>query len=424
MISARTSHYDRRGRLIVAGAIASVVLVCLIRIPWGCGKPARITAPEPTASKTVPNVRVLVTARPVETITLSTTAGYHLGVDEHIISRSQVPLAEVAVVRSGRDWQLGKLNLQGSRVVLTAVPGGCISAGGVSYRGELRLMPVGDGGFSVVNHLDMPSYLAGVLARELYPNWSLETFRAQAIAARSFAIYHMLTFGKSHDYDLGSTQASQVYGGFAAETPKAWQAITSTSGQVLAYGKEGQEQILMSQYSACCGGWVNSADVIRPAQNIPPFQGGQQCRDCAECPRYRWPVVSVRKSDLLGALSVNYQEARKLTEIAELRVVEQNAHGRPVWVDVVAPDAQFVRLRAEDIRISLLRADVEGASKLHSMNCTIRNVGEFIEFADGRGFGHGVGMCQWGAQHKAAAGVSCHDILAFYYPGAKIFRAY
>ena len=83
-----------------------------------------------------------------------------------------------------------------------------------------------------------------------------------------------------------------------------------------------------------------------------------------------------------------------------------------------------IRLRAEDVRLALLRANIPAARKLYSMNCRIQVLGEQIEFSDGRGFGHGVGLCQWGAHGKAARGARGEEIIEFYYPGASTIRAY
>jgi SpoIID/LytB domain protein len=85
-------------------------------------------------------------------------------------------------------------------------------------------------------------------------------------------------------------------------------------------------------------------------------------------------------------------------------------------------NGRSLRIRADALRMALLRAGV--APGLHSMNCRLEDAGESIVFHDGRGFGHGVGLSQWGAQAKARRGASAEDILRFYYPGARIFRAY
>jgi SpoIID/LytB domain protein len=85
---------------------------------------------------------------------------------------------------------------------------------------------------------------------------------------------------------------------------------------------------------------------------------------------------------------------------------------------------QSVRVRAEDLRLALVRSGARGAKGLYSMNCAIRDAGDAVVFCDGRGFGHGVGLSQWGAQDKAARGWPAEKILGFYYPGATLYRAY
>jgi stage II sporulation protein D len=392
---------------------------------WSCGRE------EPTPSQFrpltyagVPIVRVLITPEPLEQAAVATEGAFDLEVDGQAVCQGDGPLAESVVTRSGDAWRFGLLAGTGRQAVLTPAAGGCLRVGAASYRGRLQFLPVGPSKFIVVNCLDMESYLAGVLPRELYRFWLPATYRALAVAARTFATYQMRTFGASHDYDLGAGQASQVYGGFSAETEKAWQAVRSTHGQVLTWGAGGLEGVFLAQYSACCGGVVNGAGVIRDAQDIEPLRGGQTCTDCVACPRYIWPAVQISKADMLKAIAASFGPAGQLAGVKELRPVNQTSYGRVVWVDVVAPDGKSIRLRAEDIRLSLLRASPPGADKLYSMNCKFRDLGEAIEFYDGRGFGHGVGLCQWGAEAKAEQGAAAEEILNFYYPGARIDRAY
>jgi len=181
----------------------------------------------------------------------------------------------------------------------------------------------------------------------------------------------------------------------------------------------------MAQYSACCGGHVNGARVLRNAPSIEPLTGGQTCNDCAMCRRYRWPAVTISKADIYQALLAAYpKSAPALGGVESISVLSALPHGRAVWVSVAGPTGQSIRLRAEDVRLALLRAGNAQAKRLYSMNCRMRDLGRAIEFADGRGFGHGVGLCQWGAQGKAEKGWLAEEILRFYYPGAKLFRAY
>jgi len=299
-----------------------------------------------------------------------------------------------------------------------------VSFNAKSYRGKLHLIPKGPNAFIVVNYVNIEDYLAGVLPKELYPSWHIEAYRSLAVAGRTFALYHMFNTGQSKDYDLGDTVAAQVYGGRSAETPTSRQAVATTPGWTLTVRQNGRNCIFMPQYSSCCGGWVNAAIVLRDAPPIEPLRGGQRDLHCTASTKYRWPPVQVSKTELYTLLCRNHPSVRSLGGLATIRVTHRLAHGRPVWVDVVGTNGKKVRLRAEKIRLALIFGGSRAGKKLYSMNCQIVDTGAFIEFRNGRGFGHGVGMCQFGAQGKALAGWKASRIINFYYPGANIVRIY
>jgi stage II sporulation protein D len=385
-------------------------------------KPVALPPPDEFESK-APTVRVLLKSRPTREIELGTTGGYRILLDGETWREDEEPLNKAMVSRIGPGkWLIDGKTADGNVVELRPASRSLFRIGSTSYRGTLRLLQRSERELLAVNHLDLTSYLTGVLPRELYPAWEPEAYRALAVAARTFALYHMLTFGKTHDYDLGSTQAAQVYGGYTAETPKAWQAVRSTKGKVLTWGEPGVERVFMAQYSSTCGGRVNDADVLRDAPDIPPLEGGQICTDCSASSRYRWDPVSISKADVLAALRNSYPQTR-LTRLDEIRVVERTSYGRPLWIEAVGT-GEPLRIRVDDLRLVLLRSPIAEAKQLYSMNCRIRNGDNEIEFYDGRGFGHGVGLCQWGAQGKALRGFSGEEIVRYYYPGARIIKAY
>lgn len=381
--------------------------------------PANLVNPPP-APHGVPAIRVRI-SQPVESITLATNGPYTIGCEGQVLSRSTPALPPTVFTYAAGAWQFGPMSANGrSLEIAPQSEGGHVRVGGVTYRGTVRLLAAGDRTLIAINHVDLESYLAGVLPRELYANWSFQTYRALAVAARSFAFYNIRTAPRGSDYDLGDDQASQCYGGFSAETEKSRNAVRQTQGQVLTC----EGKIFLTQYSACCGGVVNGANVIRNAPPAPPLAGGQICTDCLACAKYRWPPVQVSKSDLHRALCACYSAAIDLGGVQEIRVASGTSYGRTVWLDILGTTpGKSIRLRAEDLRLVLLRCTAAG-KKLYSMNCRLRDLGSAIEFYDGRGFGHGVGLCQWGAEGKAQKGLPAESILDFYYPGAKITKAY
>jgi stage II sporulation protein D len=388
------------------------------------------TEPEPIAPpKGAPIVRVLLTPAPIAEAILEPGRGGQFFVDGREAGISRSAGLRVQVTRAGRTWRLNNLEVQGDGVVLDSAAGGYCKFNDAGYRGKLFLHPQGATQFVVINHVDMETYLAGVLAKELYAYWAPEAYRALAITARTFALYHKEHYGAGHDYDVGDNQSAQVYGGVAGETPRSWKAVRDTQGTVLAYGRPGREQIFMAQYSACNGGVVNGAYVIRDAERIPPLEGGQIDGDGSACKHWRWDPVRVTKAEMYKAIQASgYPAAASMANVKEIRVAAETPYGRMIWVDVVDSAGHSIRLRAEDLRLVLLRSGPKAAKSLYSMNCRIREVpgpdGGAFEFYDGKGFGHGVGLSQWGAEDKAERGMKAEQILQFYYPGATLIRRY
>jgi stage II sporulation protein D len=405
----------------VLGGILALSL--LARAPSGCEGPPRPPADfRPAILTGIPHIRVLLTSSPANAATVAAPGRYDITSAAGVLFAGR-RLDAARLTRKAGAWSLNDAAFHAETLRLDC-PNEWVSLDGRTYRGSLAFLPVGSDQFIVVNSLDLESYLAGVLSKELYPRWEDQAYRAQAIAARTFAMYYVTTRGPSRSYDLGSTEASQVYGGMSAETRKSWLAVRATHGRVLAYGPPGQETIFLAQYSACCGGKANPASTIRRASDIPPLAGGQTCTWCSASSRYRWPAVTIAKTDIYRALTGSYESAERLAGLSELRVVERNKYGRMVWLDAIGRNGASIRIRADDLRLALLRSDVPAGKRLYSANCEIRDLGDAIEFHGGRGFGHGVGLCQWGAQGMAEAGATYTDILQYYYPQAVMLRAY
>ncbi len=397
-------------------------LVCVLamHVISGC-----VPSPDPQIryhiGSGVPVVRVLL-ARPQADATVATLNGaYYLKADGRLFMRGEDAFS-CTVRRTGGVWRLAGRQISANTIELES-PGGVV-LGGKAYRGKLVMTADGPQRFSVVNHVDLESYLAGVLPKELFPRWHLEAYRAQAIAARSFAMYHMLSTGANRTHDLGDTVASQVYGGMSAETDKAWRAVSSTQGMVLVAGQDGENRVFMAQYSSACGGHTNPAGVLRNVPDVAPLHTSRPCGYCSFSSKYRWPTVRVSKAEIFSKLCRNDNRFASLGALETIRTISQLSHGRPVWVDVVGTTGAALRVRAETIRLALIFGGSQAAKRLYSMNCEIVDAGAYIEFRNGRGYGHGVGLCQHGAEGMARAGKTGEEIMGFFYARATIVRAY
>lgn len=319
-------------------------------------------------------------------------------------------------------WSAGPL------VARTVTADGAVALGAKRYRGELVLTPT-DSGVLVVNQLPVESYLAGVVPLEIgdRPASERAAAEAQAVAARSYT-YARLRATREAPFHLRAGTLDQVYGGLDAERAVANAAVRATAGQVLLFAG----RPVSAPYHSTCGGttaaptevWRSAAEPhLRPVSDLVP---GSDRHYCDNAPRYRW--TRVLEGDQLQRTLDRYLGAYAavpaggVAAVREVRVEETTPSGRVGWLGLHTARGVF-RLRGNDIRF-VLRAP--NGELLNSTNFVVRRGpvrrGESAPVAvlDGRGYGHGVGMCQWGAIGRARAGQDYRTILSTYYPGTSV----
>jgi stage II sporulation protein D (peptidoglycan lytic transglycosylase) len=298
---------------------------------------------------------------------------------------------------------------------------------GKRYRGEL-VISVGDSGLLVVNRLSMDSYLRGVVPLEIGNRTSAEmaAVQAQAVAARTYAYKHLTT---ARSFDMYSTVQDQVYGGVDAEKPLSDTAITTTADVVVLYNG----QPITTPYHSTCGGntagvsevWYDQRDqpYLRPVSDRIP---GTNNFYCDSSPRFSW----TQSYDAAGLRAVMekylaaYANAPRngLGRITDIREQGRTPSGRVAALAVQTESGTYT-LRGNDIRFVL--RDPKGAILNSTSFSFARETsgGEVSSFSvNGRGYGHGIGMCQWGAIGRARAGQNYRTILETYYPGTTIGR--
>lgn len=302
---------------------------------------------------------------------------------------------------------------------------------GNDYRGKLTLRANDDGlSFDAINVVPLEPYLAGVVGAEMPDYWQSEALKAQAIAARTYCLFNKLKFGSRRHWDVTRTQASQVYLGLRAESPRVWEAVNDTLGQVLVCRQDsGAEEVFPTYYSSTCGGHTEDAknvfgDTFGPLCGVDcPY-----CRDVARPNIFFWPIVQFDKAEVTTALQQKYPQLKELGDITRIEPAKQsdyNDFSRLTMVKLTGSTGRSEFIRAEDLRLTI---DPTG-SRLRSTSCRIITMDGPAKtstwaFIDGRGFGHGVGLCQCGAEGMARKGKTAEEILSHYYPGAKQTRAY
>jgi stage II sporulation protein D len=304
----------------------------------------------------------------------------------------------------------------------------------VPYAGTLRVIArpdVSGGAFDVVEHVDMETYLPGVLAKELVADWSLETFKAQAIAARSYAIHEIeRKAGSGLTFDVESTTRSQAYGGLAMN-PTARRAVSETRGEILTWRGE----VLRAYYSSTSGGRQARARDIWPTGPGWEFNLATPINSPVEepysrtSPVHRWQAERELRTftQQLNRYGKEHGLALKdMSEPVSIEPARRNPLGRPIAYTVRDDKGKTIEVNAEHMRMACNHPSpvaIEKKQRVMSGDCEFDFVGPRV-IIRGRGFGHGVGMCQWGAEGRARAGQTAEQILTHYYPGALINQRY
>lgn len=303
------------------------------------------------------------------------------------------------------------------------------------YPGALRLW-VGDPDkaptrFDVINDVPIETYLPGVVERELRRDWSLGAYHAQAIAARSYAIAHQRNRSASAQWDVESTQQSQMYRG-QARRRLAILAVRDTAGLVLSV----DNRIIPAMYSSSCGGVSLSASDAFGGAAIPGHEALDHHADCAASPDWRWGPIERDLSALSRRIAGWGADRRDravggIGQIRAIAAVERNAHQRPARFQITDVHGNEIVLAADQFRIacnfSSSKRGIASLPSRHRLRSSFLDVavsGPKAVFSDGRGRGHGVGLCQYGAESMSRDGRDAVAILKAYYPTAIVQRAY
>jgi stage II sporulation protein D len=283
---------------------------------------------------------------------------------------------------------------------LAAANSGELTMNGRVYRGSI-LAASSSGGVKAINYLELEEYIRGISIREISHYWPAEVLRAQAVVFRTYAVYCMRQYSR-RDYDVSADTSSQVYGGKRAERYRITDAINRTKGEILTFGGD----VLAAFFHSTCGGATAPATQVTN-KDIPGI-GTVVCGYCRRSPYWKWEL-SLKKSAVQDALTKKGFAAHGLRDV---RVVSADNHGRAVSVGVLTSSGEII-VKARDFRAAL------GFDRFRSTVFLVRSSGDRLLFS-GRGWGHGTGLCQWGAYFMAREGFSYKEILAHYYPGSEI----
>lgn len=288
----------------------------------------------------------------------------------------------------------------------------------LSLRGSLILARE-PGGFSMLNYIDVEDYLRGVVPLEIGRGAIdvIEALKAQAIAARTYT-YKRMEMNKGNAFDLTATVEDQVYGGAVAESRMCNEAIASTAGLVMVY----RDSLISAYYHSTCGGrtaeindvWNKSPEPY--LKSIRDIAGNGQAY-CCLAPNFTW--TEVWTSGQLSAIiqkrgsQVFSSEQPFRGTIKSLRIIDRFECGRVKTLRITTTKGNFF-CGGDKIRFAL-RRNSTGNPILRSDNFFIDIANPSTVKLSGKGYGHGVGMCQMGAIGRARNGQNYDQILKAYY---------
>lgn len=335
----------------------------------------------------------------------------------------------------------------------------CVSVfAGVEYYGGFRYERINGGNLTIVNMIAVDDYIKGVVCNEMSPNWHIEALKSQAVAARSYAL-HNLNSHKSYHFDACPTTCCQSYGGLENAASSTDLAVDSTMGIVVRYDGKVANAVF---YSSNGGASESSATVWGSSQSKYPYLIGIEDPHEAtvSIPGYEWTRTYSGAELAKMIRSVGYTQC---STVVSVKIAEYTASGNPAWVHFTDDMGRVYQLNAKQANKALplrswryefvntteLDLSINGETPVDTLtglyaldengnlvlvqehayimtdNGVISSDGSGPVTGDtftivGWGWGHNVGMSQYGAQAMAKLGYTYVDILKFYYTGITV----
>ena len=386
-----------KGNFLEIGLI--IVLLLAFGLPYSRAQPQQIV-----------RVAVVADARQIKLSIRSSYQILALNTNEELHKGRGLWRAKVSPTESG--IKIGKLNFKIYGIRIQPSRSCAIYLNGRRFRGAIDIIRQPDKSLLAINHLDVEEYVCGVLYHEVAPWWPMEALKVQAIVSRSFALYQAKV-NAHKDYDLVSTVYSQVYGGRTSERGRTSKAVKLTKGKVLTY----KNKLFPTFFHATCAGHTEKASNLWNI-NLPPLRG-RECQFCQRSPHFRWKK-KVSLQDIEKALQ---KAGFKVGLIESIRIVDRDVSGRISDLEIISKRGSKIKLSANHFRLAVGPNIIRSTNfklQIKKRYAPFQQVGTGQAYFEGYGWGHGVGMCQWGAFFMARKGFNTGQILGYYYPESKV----
>ena len=395
-----------------ARLLAGAALACVLVLGAACGDsypPALMAATAPPEIRVrLGQPRAEATLRvPAQPWTIRSVGGQPFALDGRIELSTTLRVGATGISLRGRDTGATTLRFR---------PAASFTLDDRVYRGSL-IVTVQDRKLVLVNELDLENYVAGVIGNEVGPNAAPATYRAQSVAARTYAWIKLHTSGADDaTFHLYDSAASQVYTGmsppaaYGIHYPDMVTRTAETRGVIVTHGG----RPFRAYYASTCGGHTTEPETSgldaggahEPLRGVP-------CAHCTTSKYFRWT------KRLTDAEVVAGMKQRKLPVTLPIRAISIMRRGRGGWVAEGevrhGPDGKARSIPGHEMRSAL-------GLRSNNIDKITRVRGGWV--IEGRGWGHGVGMCQWGAIEMGHKGASETEILRYYYPGIEFTKVY
>lgn len=370
---------------------------------------------------------------------LEIISGDGLTCGETYLSTSVTAKCENGVINI-YDNENGNILANGNNLKISA-GGNIFKLNGSRYRGCIILSTDGSG-IRAVNDVDIDDYVKGVVPKEVSASWNIEALKAQAVISRT--LLYSSFMGKHDGFDVCATTNCQVYGGYDIETKNTNTAVDSTKGLILKYnGKPAQ-----TYFSAGNGGYTaNSADVWSASlpyltERKDPYEKWNEIKGLS------W-YVNLTKDDIKSAV---LKYGKDIGDIKSVKITATSPAGRVTELTVTGTAGEYkfkknaasygLGLRSQFYTLSggdnpIYTTDGETTGNFYAVDSdgNIKSADTYVLDTDGisqletsngvynfsgKGYGHGVGLSQWGAYEMADEGFTYDEILDFYYPGTTL----
>jgi stage II sporulation protein D len=408
-------------------------IMLLIIIIWGCGRVPSLTEVEPPSSR-LPFVKVLLDIGSRQH-TIGLAGNGQMAIDCYKGDKRVSYYSNKSVIISGEKQKLGLYDRAGHNLdynidhIIVSPRGNkeYLTFDDKPYRGLMRLES-SSGQVKLVNIVYVEDYLKGVVPLEIgpTPEEQIEAVRAQAVAARTYSMSHLGQYGDEEGYDLKADITDQIYAGVEVENEEFNEAIESTRGMVAVYG----DRMIDAYYHSTCGGMTDDIEDVWNKDSKPYLRAIGDDEACNISKYFTWEErfgaeqLILRLERYISQSRGNEINIGKLTDIS---ISNRTPGGRVASVIFETNSGHFIFTK-EEVRWVVRRSDNLDAI-LRSANFTLDirrdQKGDITHVIfQGRGYGHGVGMCQMGAKGLAAKGIGYDSILSLYYQGTELKKLY